>query len=543
MGVTWGWVVVALAGVAAGPQPDRKSAEITYTVQHVQTEGLGWREAMLTQLTPVARQGAATIWTAPQAAAKQLIAQVSASKSGKVLAVPKVTAYSGAPCHITSRSNHELVTQVAWNADGDDRTAAPVAEKLRTGWMTTMVGRALDQGVLVQLVIEDTAITAVHHVRVSDARVSQCGKSQSGWVPKPAACAGTCASHAAANPTSASGATAFPNRSFADIVMSIDKAAIGRTNIGACAIGDIEAACSEEKCNKAQGCCETAEDEPLEDDADVQQLTIAVPEIRAQEVAGEWLIPKGQVLLVSFGVYTAADQNGKAVVKERLAMVSAAPAPSDCSAERSPRIAAVPVPIVPHPAPVAAAVPTPSIVPPVPFIAPPPVVVPAAPFSPFTVEAGQHAPERAPLLVPALPAPANPVLPHPTIPSRTMPQGFHKDGTISNLPPLPDELEPPASESSEPMPSPQTKKSQEGKPATDPKAAKAAYSPRPVVPFSIPSLFLPSTTSTPAGLQFLLPIKPFSIKLPFKQRLEIEIFGRLVPDTESSSKSVEQTQE
>jgi hypothetical protein len=115
-----------------------------------------------------------------------------------------------------------------------------------------------------------------------------------------------------------------------------------------------------------------------------------------------------------------------------------------------------------------------------------------------------------------------------------MPQGVHGDGSISNLPPLPDETEQLPSDSSEPMASPQTKKQREAKPATDSKAAKESYTPAKTVPFSIPNLFLPSVPSSPAGLQFLLPIKPFSIKLPFRQRLEIEIFGRLVPDTEPS---------
>ena len=30
------------------------------------------------------------------------------------------------------------------------------------------------------------------------------------------------------------------------------------------------------------------------------------------------------------------------------------------------------------------------------------------------------------------------------------------------------------------------------------------------------------------GLQFLLPIKPVSLKLPFNRRLELEIYGRVV---------------
>ena len=34
------------------------------------------------------------------------------------------------------------------------------------------------------------------------------------------------------------------------------------------------------------------------------------------------------------------------------------------------------------------------------------------------------------------------------------------------------------------------------------------------------------------GLQFLLPIKPVSFRLPFNRRLEIEIYGRVVRNPE-----------
>ncbi len=156
--------------------------------------------------------------------------------------------------------------------------------------------------------------------------------------------------------------------------------------------------------------------------------------------------------------------------------------------------------------------------------------MPATPINPFLLEWGQHAVERGPLTVPVLPA--SPAMPVPVVPSRTIPQGVHGDGTISNLPTLPDEAEQSTSESGEPMASPQTKKRQQAKPATDSGATKASFAPAKVAPLSISSLFLPSVQSSPASLQFLLPIKPFSFKLPFKQRLEIEIFGRLVPDTE-----------
>jgi hypothetical protein len=37
------------------------------------------------------------------------------------------------------------------------------------------------------------------------------------------------------------------------------------------------------------------------------------------------------------------------------------------------------------------------------------------------------------------------------------------------------------------------------------------------------------------GLQFLLPIQPVSLKLPFNRRLEIEIYGRVVRNTEPAA--------
>jgi hypothetical protein len=510
MGVALGWVVFALAGVAAAPPTDRNNCEIIYTVQYIEADGLGWREAALTHLRPVARQGAATVWTAPQSVASRMVAEVTKSKAGKILQTPKVTAANGAPVHIAARSNRQLVTQVSWS--GEDRRAAPTGEKVRTGWLATMVGRRLDQGVLVQLVLEDTEISAIHNLKIADSCESRCGKAASAWVPKPADCDGA---------TKAGGVQKTANRTD-DVADTV---------------------CSEEKCIKAQSCCETANDDAFQKDGEVQQLTIQVPEIRSQEVAGEWLIPKDEVLLVSFGAYTTADPSGKAVVKERLAMIRCMEIAAGPAVDRPQWMAHGPVTSN------GAATSVHRLAPPtpVPLLAPPPVVVPAVPINPFALDWGLQAAERAPLTVPVLPAspvlPPHALMPVPAVPSRTIPQGINRDGTISNLPPLPDEIEQPSSESSEPMASPQIKKHQQAKPATDAKAAKASFVPAKAAPFSIPSLFMPSVPTNPAGLQFLLPIKPFAIKLPFKQRLEIEILGRLVPDNEPSSKPAEHSEE
>ena len=54
--------------------------------------------------------------------------------------------------------------------------------------------------------------------------------------------------------------------------------------------------------------------------------SVQVPEISQAKVEGEWLIPNNGVLIVSLGVKTVADDEGKAVVRERVAVIEANPA-------------------------------------------------------------------------------------------------------------------------------------------------------------------------------------------------------------------------
>ena len=86
------------------------------------------------------------------------------------------------------------------------------------------------------------------------------------------------------------------------------------------------------------------------------------------------------------------------------------------------------------------------------------------------------------------------------------------------------------------MASPQTKKipQPKAKPATDTGANKAEFTLPKAATMFLPSLFMPSPS---LGFQFLLPIKPLSLKLPFGQKLEVEVIGRVVADSDSSSAS------
>jgi hypothetical protein len=164
---------------------------------------------------------------------------------------------------------------------------------------------------------------------------------------------------------------------------------------------------------------------------------------------------------------------------------------------------------------------------------------PSGPDFPWanTQAALQRARMRAAHGEPAAPAPPDAKLPTPATPSRSFPQGIHTDGSKAKLPPLPDdemENDPSESESAEPLPSPQTKKPRnpKPKPASDAATTKAVFTPPRSSTVFLPSVFLPGAS---VGFQFLLPIRPLSIRLPFNQRLEIEIFGRVVPDTRVSA--------
>jgi hypothetical protein len=449
---SFAWIAFALAGVRAAPTAEQPRPQITYQVRCVQMEGLAWRETACTHLKPVARQGNATIWTAPRHVVKRLLEDAQKSASCQFLQFPKVTAASGVPAHFSSRASCQLITQVAWQEDGEPEMAP---ERMRIGMVATMVGRKLDQGILVQLVVEDAEIHAIHRVNLS-----RCSEHE-------AACAGASTGKSGDVYGAPAGARAVEDRGVAVGTVAGD---------GVCA--------------NTGGSCETA-------GTVAATVSVEVPESSKQEIAGEWLIPHGESLVMSFGVHTVAGKDGKAVLKERLATLDADELPSAGAVQKaSVRLMEVPAPTRLSPSnPVLSD-----------RLVPPPLPVDAA----------------------KLP------MPMPVIPSRTMPQGVHADGTRAELPPLPpDEMDEPPSESSEPLPSPQKKKPQAPpKPPSDSGTDKAALTPPKAAPFPLPGLLFPLNPISPANLQFLVPIKPLSFKLPFNQRLEIEIFGRVVPNTD-----------
>ena len=140
-----------------------------------------------------------------------------------------------------------------------------------------------------------------------------------------------------------------------------------------------------------------------------------------------------------------------------------------------------------------------------------------------------------------------PAAPMPPVPSRSIPQGYHTDGKAAELPPLPPESadDEDSSDSAEPRPSPQTTKPRQPESMPDAKprpSASSADSATRKAQYTVPGLpTIPAMfqSGPSVGLQFLVPIKPVSFKLPFNRRLELEIFGRVVRAPEPVSSSAE----
>jgi hypothetical protein len=554
-------MTLALAAVAAAPEAGRGGAPIKYTVRFVEADGLGWRDALYTRLTSVTRQGSATVWTAPSDVARRLHTHAMKTASARIMQAPTVIAWPGAPAHVTMQASRQLVTQVAWN--GDDRPVEAKPETVRTGSAATMAGREIDQGILVQMVLQDTQIIAVHRVGLGGSKGTHSDPAAKKAAYHADACDGTskCCDAGEQPKTSRTvvwsmefnlggdkGISFLPGRYNKDGLNIIPA---GQDCCGSCTPSKDEPTKMPAKITAmarapkpgdgvvavsvpASGCCANLAacgSSPGEGTA----IAVEVPEIGSQEIAGEWLIPKDGVLLVSFGPHTVADKDGKAVIRERLAIIQAEeceetlvlPGPSASAVWRevpNPGSAhwfgpALLVPALPAPD---AGLPAPVPAPPTPGAIPPPALPPAA----------------------GVPAAM------PPMPSRSFPQGVHADGKTADLPPLPadeadDDGDDEASGSAEARPSPQMKqprhpdrteesRSRKRHSTTDAAMKKVQFS---LADFpAIPALFQPAPA---VGLQFLIPIKPVSFKLPFNRRLEIEIYGRVVRNPEPARSSAD----
>ena len=494
MGVALGWVAAALAAAGGGSPPEDQKPEITYRVRTVEVRGLAWRES---GLKPVVQHNAVSVWTSPDDFLDRLPADA------KAVAAEPVEAKGPAlgPVHVTTRKNHDFVTQVVWKGKG--KAPKPVTESVREGVAATIVGRALDQGVLAKVVIDDVDVRSVHTLGAPAPKpaASQARHSHEGGKPAVVTVSVTASMDAdceakACDAKADAQACPLPSKAVAIVSQCQDQAK------SACCDAEKPACCDESKAKTDDAARRTS--------FVPETPQVQIPEVGRGAAAGEWLIPDGEVLIVAFGPHTVADAEGKAVVREHLAVISAEVAEDATDAVATP---------------------------------PPP----QAGIEPAFRPAGEARPE-APRTAAALPE----------LPSRTLPQGIHADGTPAPLPTLPEDEAPAtaADESAEPRPTPQTRRKaaetnrDDAKPEAEaPKADAAPKADRKTTrsSFKLPPIkglealqplnALIGTSSLPIpfqGAQFLVPLKPLAVKLPFNQRLEFELIGRIVDDPQAT---------
>ena len=168
MGIASGLLALTLLGADGTPGPE--TAQIKYQFRLLEMDGLDWRKAVYTQLQPVARQGGVTVWTAGGDVVKPLVAGAS-----RVIQAPQVTASATSPVvHVNQHSNLRYVAQLIRHADGPKDHASvlayePKVDGVREGFSASLTGRKLDQGVLVQLVLDESRCTTMHSVSLAEA--------------------------------------------------------------------------------------------------------------------------------------------------------------------------------------------------------------------------------------------------------------------------------------------------------------------------------------------------------------------------------------
>jgi hypothetical protein len=326
MGIGAGLIALTLFG-AEGPtapaMPGQPAVEpVAFQVRVLTFDGLDWRTQAYSRLKPVARPGLATVWTAEKGVSEMLTGMATSSSSAIACSTPGGSA-------VSQRSDVHYVAHLQRCANGPVDHATQVAfvpeiGRLSESFQAMVTGRKIDQGFLAHVRLEDDHIQTIHVVPLKEkiARASGTGTPRK---------------------------TAFTGAS-----------------MGMKALGAVIQA--------------VAQDDDGDDDHESNALVaqVQVPEVSSTHVEGEWLIPSDGMLLISLGVATCADRDGKAVVRERVAVIeTAAPEASE---------------------------------PPSPFAEPLKVGFASVPDT----------------------------QPQPPMPSRTLPQPVDADGKLVELPPLPE---------------------------------------------------------------------------------------------------------
>lgn len=145
-------IALALMGADA-PPPD---APVATEVRIAEMKGTAWRGQLHARLNLVAQQHGATIWTADRETVAALTALAST-----VTETPKVVSEPMTEAVINAGTSRRYVARLGRIADGAVNRATAVAyephvSSIEDGCRLRIAGRAIDQGVLARVGIEDT---------------------------------------------------------------------------------------------------------------------------------------------------------------------------------------------------------------------------------------------------------------------------------------------------------------------------------------------------------------------------------------------------
>lgn len=147
--------LLALALIGADVPRSVPGSPITYQVRVLEFDGPGWRGAAHASLTPISRQGGASVWTAPKSLRSTLEEQ-----AGRTVGAPSLTSAEGARATVHTGTERAYVADLKRHADGPVGHATALAYRpeigqIKDGVSLTVEGRWMDQGLLTQVQIEE----------------------------------------------------------------------------------------------------------------------------------------------------------------------------------------------------------------------------------------------------------------------------------------------------------------------------------------------------------------------------------------------------
>lgn len=159
MSMAAGLFALVLLGSDGPPAPP--GAVVTYQIRFLEMRGLDWRGEVHGELTPVARQGGASIWTAPASLAATL-----EKRAAQTLGTPKVTAQPATDATIRAGTRHAYVADLKRVADGPVGHARALAYQPQLDHVDDMIsltlcGRWVDQGLMTEVAIEETRLAGL----------------------------------------------------------------------------------------------------------------------------------------------------------------------------------------------------------------------------------------------------------------------------------------------------------------------------------------------------------------------------------------------